>query len=174
MIIRTSNFSLDSTLRSGQLFRFIKQDDWHYIFAGNQLFKAQQKDGRLFVEGTTRRFAKNFFGLDHDITHIHDSITKDDHIKSALSFEPGLRLLNQEFWECAVGFICSSCASIPKITLNLNLLAKKFGERVSLDEVKGHTFPTPGSLCSLQKIKNARTGYRSKYLYAFNNDYPGW
>jgi len=169
MIIRTTDFSLQPTLESGQLFRYQQQGDWSYIFHRDQLFKVKQEQNKLFVHGTSRKFATRFFSLDHNIAAIKQSINKDPHINAALIHSPGLRIMKQDPWECMVSFICSSCASIPKIRLNVNLLSQKFGQPIELDEIQGYTFPAPGSLTSLQKIKNAKTGYRSKYLFALNS-----
>lgn len=168
MRITTSDFDLSSTLHSGQLFRYAAADDGFAIFHRDQAFFAQQQGDRLLIDGTTRRFAKRFFGLDHDVSQIKKQISKDTHVTTAIATYPGLRILRQDPWECTVSFICSSCASIPKITQNLQNLSRKFGESVEVRGIKGHTFPEPGSMDSLRKIKNAGTGYRSKYLQALN------
>jgi len=168
MIIRAKDYNLTDTLTSGQIFRYTRVGDRFIVFHRDKAFSVSSDPKRLIINGVSRSFASDFFGLNVGYDNIISSISVDEPMKTAISAHKGLRILKQDPWECLVSFICSSCASIPKITLNLNELSRKFGSKIEIEGVKGFTFPTPGSLNSLRKIRNAKTGYRSKYLHAIN------
>ena len=51
----------------------------------------------------------------------------------------------------------------------MNHLAKEFGKKIKIEEIDSHTFPEPGKINDLQKIKKCATGFRAKYIYAANS-----
>jgi len=100
---------------------------------------------------------------------------------------PGVRIIDQDPWECLVSFLCSSNNNIPRITKTLNAIRREYGEPlytvtpncfgegktlVDFDEASSsnvlYSFP------SLEKLKAHATesgfrnkcgmGYRAKYL----------
>jgi len=169
MIISVRDFRLKDTLLSGQLFRYhLKKDGTAVVFHRDAAFSLRQDGDNLHFNGARRAFVTRFLGLDHELAPILSEVNKDEHLNEAIRSYHGLRIMRQDPWECLIDFVCSSCASIPKITLNLNELSRKFGERIEHEGVKGHTFPLPGSLTSLAKIKAAKTGFRSRFLLGLN------
>lgn len=175
-LIEGKDFNLQHTLECGQFFRYKKLNNFYYVQSRNLLFKIQQKDNKLFY-----KFAKNnlknekdflidFFNLNQNLEQIQKEIAKDKHIKKAIAQYNGLRLINQDPWECAISYICSSAANIPKIQLNINLLSKTFGKPIELDNFKSYTFPEPGTINNLNKIKNCKVGFRAKFILEANQN----
>ncbi len=169
MIISAPEFRLKETLSSGQLFRYhLKKDGTAVVFHRDNAFSLRQEGDKIHMDGARRAFVTRFLGLDHELAPILSEVNKDEHLDTAITTYHGLRIMRQDPWECLIDFVCSSCASIPKITLNLKELSKKFGDSLEHEGVKGHTFPAPGSLNSLAKIKAAKTGFRSRFLLGLN------
>jgi N-glycosylase/DNA lyase len=98
---------------------------------------------------------------------------------------PGVRIVDQDPWECLISFLCSSNNNIPRITKMLNAIRREYGdplvplsclgpdkrmegEQNDNDERIIYSFP------SLEKLKRLATesdlrnkcgmGYRAKYL----------
>jgi N-glycosylase/DNA lyase len=72
--------------------------------------------------------------------------------------------MRQDLHEAIIGFICSSQSNIQKIRMNLHLLAQS-----SNNSIQDHAFlPRPGVALSEEIVRNAKTGYRSKFICATN------
>lgn len=167
-------FDLKNTLESGQFFRYKLIDGWYYVNAGSKFFRVRQEGRELEFEGVSKDFVRDFFSLDEDYRKILSEITKDDHIRRAVREYEGIRMIKQEPFECLISYICSAAANIPKITMNVDLLAEYFGERVELNGVESYTFPSMGGVNDLDKIKKAKTGFRAKYVLSANNVSRKW
>ena len=154
------DFSLEHTIDSGQFFLYFKdENDFYNITSRNNIIKIKQENDELVYEGIEENDLINFFSLDEDL----NELTKDfegEHLLIALEKYWGLRLIRQDLWQCIIGFVCSSASNIPKIKMNLKLLTDFFGNNGK--------FPNPGDLNDLGKIKEAKTGYRAKFIFGIN------
>jgi N-glycosylase/DNA lyase len=163
MKIGVDSFSLQHTLDSGQFFRYEKNGEWYVCQERDKLFKIRQKENELEFSGTDAAHIKRLFGLNQDYATIIETLSKDKTLLPAIKKYNGLRVMQRDPWETLVSFQCSIFSNIKKIKLNMSLLAKEFGEN------KGHyTFPGPGALDNLDKIKKCATGFRAKYIFAAN------
>ncbi len=161
--MRVDNFSLQHTLDSGQFFRYNKDGDWYVCQERNKLFKIRQKGNELEFTGTDAGHIKRLFGLNQHYDTIIELLSSDKTLLPAIKKYHGLRVMQRDPWETLVSFQCSIFSNIKKIKLNMNCLAKEFGVN------KGHyTFPGPGKLNNLDKIKKCATGFRAKYIFAAN------
>jgi N-glycosylase/DNA lyase len=160
------DFDLSLTLRSGQFFRYRPANGGFEIATHGRLLCARQAGERLSVEGADGNFVRSFFGLDTDLEAVRAALERDPVLRPLLSRLRGLRLLRQEPWECAVAFICSSCSNIPRITRNLEDLARRFGPPVALDGRAWHALPRPGAFPDARRLRPVRLGYRARYLSA--------
>jgi N-glycosylase/DNA lyase len=90
---------------------------------------------------------------------------------------PGVRIIDQDPWECLISFICSSNNSIPRITKMLTALRREYGQKLltipfhNNDDAAAFEFFSFPSLDDLhQKATNAGLrdqcgmGYRAKYI----------
>ncbi len=166
--ITVADFDLKRTLESGQFFHFQKIGGFYYIHNSDKVFVAAQEGGRLYFDGAGKFEISNFFGLNDNFTKIKIQLMKDEIIREAINEHQGIRLMNQDPWQCTMSFICSSFSNIKKIQHNVYALSKQFGRRVSLNRYIGHSFPAVGSLNNLKKIKSCAVGFRAKYLYEAN------
>jgi N-glycosylase/DNA lyase len=88
---------------------------------------------------------------------------------------PGLRIIDQDPWECLVSFICSSNNNIPRITKMLNALRRLYGKRLltipgnhDQSPVELYSFPSLNDLYDKATDTDLRgkcgMGYRAKYI----------
>lgn len=167
--IKTENFSLKHTLESGQFFLYYLIDDFYYIINGENIFKVKQEKDILIYNYISQKDLIYFFSLDINYNKIYDDFSKDDvHLQNSLKKYHGLRIIRQDFWQCIISFVCSSCSNIPKIRKNLELISSFFGTEIILDGHKFHTFPKIGDLVDFDKLVLSKTGYRADYLYKIN------
>lgn len=167
--IKVNNFNLEHTLESGQIFRISKDNGWYYVNANNKFFKIRQANNEVEFYGVDEEFIIYFFSLDENLTKIIKEINRDKYIERAITRFRGLRLIKQDPWECLISFICSSASNIPRIRSKLNALSKSFGEKLSLENHQSYTFPLPGKINDFNKIRDAKTGFRARYIFEANN-----
>jgi N-glycosylase/DNA lyase len=164
----TVPFSLEHTLRCGQLFRWEKLDGWWYGVVGGGVVKIRQIADKLIVqtfpENKTEEFIQNYFRLDDNLLSILSHIGKDDHIKKAIQQCYGLRISHQEPWECLISYICATFKSIPAIKNMIRNLSEKFGKRIAFDGHDFYTFPKPSDLSQahLEELRSCKLGFRAK------------
>lgn len=167
-----SDFSLEHTLDSGQFFMYEYniEDNFYYVVDLGNIFKVKQDidTQTLIYDGIEEKRLIEFFSLDINLKDFTLDFS-DKHLLLALEKYWGLRLLRQDLWQCMIGFVCSSASNIPKIKKNLRLISQFFGEEYAIDDKIFYTFPSPGSINNLEKLIDAKTGYRAKYIFEINN-----
>jgi len=161
-------FNLSHTLDSGQFFCYMFEDGWYWLVTRGKAFRVQQDGSNLRFEGASARFVRHFFGLDEDYARIKRELSKDPALATAIRKYPGLRILKQDPWECTIGFLCSQFSNIKKIKLNMECIAQRFGRKVVFKGRKFYTFPKPGEINDLAKLKKCAVGFRAKYIIGVN------
>ena len=167
--MKVKDFNLEYTLECGQIFRINRKNNWYYINARDKFFKICQVKNEIEFHGVDEEFIIHFFSLDENLSKILKEINKDEYIKKSIDKYRGLRILRQDPWECLISFICSTASNIPRIKSKLKALSEGFGKKVSLDGVGNYAFPEPGNINNYNKIVNAKTGFRAKYIFEANN-----
>ncbi|MCX8150524.1 MAG: hypothetical protein N3D85_03365 [Candidatus Bathyarchaeota archaeon] len=164
--LKACPFNLDVTLCCGQVFRWNKIGDWWFGVAKDKVFKIRQVEKRLEFVNVNSEFVCHYFGLNDDLQKIKESINKDAHICRALEKLWGLRLIQQDPWECLASYICATYKGIPAIKTMLNKLAQKFGEKTVFEGYDFYNFPTVDALAcaTLDSLSACGLGYRAKYL----------
>lgn len=165
--IFVKDFSLEHTIENGQFFTYEKENNYYYITHKDIIFKVKQEKNILVYDNIKEKDLINFFNLDLDLKDALKEID-DKHLLLALEKYWGLRLINQDLWQTIISFICSSASNIPKIKTNLKLISKYFGNKIIFDNKEYYTFPKPGKIDNIEKLKQAKTGYRAKYIYETN------
>lgn len=158
---------MELTLCCGQVFNWIKKGDWWYGLIEEIPVKIRQFDPQnLEFENVSLDLIKNYFGLDDNLKEISRKITRDDHIKKALTNFWGLRIIKQNPWQCLISYICATYKSIAAIRSMLFKLSEKFGIQKKIDGFTFYTFPKPKDLQKAKKsdLLDCGLGYRSKYV----------
>lgn len=159
-------FNLDLTLCCGQVFRWDKKGEWWYGVVRENVFKIRQRGQELEFENVDENFIRNYFGLNKDLEKIAKQISKDKIIKEALKEFKGLRIVQQDPWECLISYICATRKNISAIRRMLLNLSKKFGEKTTFDGSEFYTFPAPERLAeaAYADLKRCGLGYRVGYV----------
>ena len=104
------DFSLMDTLNCGQCFRFLLQEDGSFEgVVQNRFLKISSFNEDIILHNVTPEefelFWKNYFDLDRDYSKIKKILLKDDTMKKASEYAPGIRVLRQDPWEALCSFI---------------------------------------------------------------------
>lgn len=164
--IKITDFSLKHTLECGQFFYYIFDEKtyFYYIVNKNEIFKVKQEKDILFYEGISKEKLIYFFSLDIDLKEITKDFDQDKYLLLSLEKYFGMRLIRADFEQCLISFVCSSASNIPKIQKNIFLLSENFGKKHTFDSKTFYTFPNLEDINDIEKIKNSKTGFRSKYI----------
>ena len=174
--------ALGESLESGQAHRWRRLADGRYSGVLGcrlvQIGTAADDDGGLEYHGAgpggqredaaTDALLRSYFRLDDDIDAIYADICRDRRVSEMVARYPGLRILRQEPWECAVAFICSANSNIPRIHQNMEAMAAALGEPLELDGEIRHTFPGPARLAAAGEgtLRQLGLGFRAPYVAA--------
>jgi len=153
---------VDNSINSGQVFLWQKsKEDWYGI-DGQNILKINQK-GKIKSISNTKT---DFFRKNDDIENIVKSISKDEIIKKAVKEYKGLRIFNQDPFQCMISFIISSNSNIQKIKNSLEKISKKFGIKVIIQNKEFFLFPKPEKIAqaSINEIKTCGVGYRAPFI----------
>lgn len=113
---------------------------------------------------------KNFFNLCDDYEKKHQEILKavpSEHMKNAIEFGRGIRLLRQPLWECLISFIISQNNNIPRIKKIIESLCASYGRKIDFKGKNYYTFPSGDVLLLSGKAdiaEKTRMGFRADYV----------
>lgn len=164
------DFDLFNTFDCGQCFRWNREEDgFSGVAMGRYLHILQDKDSFIFKDTNLETFNtvwRNYFDFDRDYSKIKAKLSKDSVLKAAISFGGGIRILNQDAFECLISFIISASNNIPRIKKIIALLCENFGDKISQNGVTYYTFPTANTLSalSLADLSVIKAGFRDKYI----------
>lgn len=165
------DYDLGQTFDCGQCFRWAEKDGRWLGFAGSY-------PCRVWLEGTslcvkplcpvedTESFAQfmlHYLGLDMDYAAMKAQFSQDSVMKAAIEYAPGIRVLNQPFFETLITFIISRNNNIPRIRKIVNAMSETYGTKVG----DMYAFPTPQQLedVSIEEYSELKMGFRAKYVY---------
>ncbi|MBE5037526.1 DNA-3-methyladenine glycosylase 2 family protein [Subdoligranulum sp. DSM 109015] len=156
---------LDQTLTSGQCFRWQRQaDGWHGIAEGRRV-TAKVEDDMLWLLSPPEEdgFWRHYFALDTDYGALHRRFAASKRLASCVEAAPGLRVLNQPFFEVLCTFLISQNNNIPRIKGIVERLCMLCGEELAPGV---YAFPAPEALATQtpESMAVLRAGWRSDYL----------
>ncbi len=162
------SFDIGQTLECGQCFRFNKLSEGEYvIIACSRVLHIKQSEHSIeFYPCDKKDFDdiwRVYFDLDRDYGKIKNILAQiDDVLKKAVDFAPGIRILNQEPWECLISFIISQNNRIPMIKQVIRNISEKYG--TSFEDY--FLFPTLEQIkdISQEELMSCKTGFRAKYI----------
>ena len=168
-IILKEKLDLELSLFSGQAFRWKKKLNWYYGFIDNKFLKLRIKNNCLEYlcsdDWVAQDKVYDYFGLGIKYNEIFENF--DDELSTvAYKKLQGMRVLNQDPWECLISFIISAWSNVPKISNTIHLLCQKLGHKYILDDMVGYSFPSPIQITGLteSEMKSFGLGYRAQYV----------
>lgn len=164
------DFDLVQTFDCGQCFRWERSGDTFFGIACGLPLKISQKGDVITLYSTTKdqwdKLWSRYFDMSRDYGKIKRQLSADPVMKEASGFGGGIRLLNQEPFECLISFIISASNNIPRIKKIIDSLCTNFGDKVTYLGKDFYTFPTPEKLAGLELSDLAviKAGFRDKYI----------
>ena len=164
-------FDLDSTLHSGQAFRWRREGGGHrgVVFCSAVELRQTALDLELVTdpddEAALWPLVRDYLGLDFDLGPVYEAFDGDERLRESAARYRGMRVLRQDPWECLASFICSSASNIPRITKNVESLCEAYGRPVGSGGGR-NAFPTPEALSRAGEapLRALGLGYRAAYL----------
>lgn len=173
ILTNVADFCLEHIFECGQCFRWEKQPDGSYmgIAYSTPLKIAQSGDTVTLYDTTIEQFNSvwyNYFDLGTDYSAIKEALSVDPVLKKASEFGGGIRLLNQDFWECTVSFIISQSNNIPRIKKIISSLCSLYGKKTEYMGNTFYTFPEPDAILNSppEMLSEVKAGFRDKYIMA--------
>ena len=165
------DYNLAQTFSCGQCFRWDEKDGIWQGFAGDYPCQVWFSGSDLCIKclgqlNDTDAFAGymwHYLGLDVDYSQLKAKFSQDSVMKAAIEYAPGIRVLNQPFFETLITFIISRNNNIPRIKKIVDAMAVAYGTKVG----DMYTFPTAQQLkdVTIDQLNELKMGFRSKYVY---------
>ena len=156
-------FDLKATLECGQVFHWRRQGGGYAGVIGSRPVYVEQRGESLLVSRGAEKVAADYFALDHPLTEIQATFPKDEAMRRAVEYAPGLRVIRQPLWECLATFLTSSMKQVAHIAQMSHALRGKYGEEVAPGFF---AYPEPAMLAgaSEEDLQACSLGYRAKNL----------
>ncbi len=171
VIKEADHFVPQHIFECGQCFRFNREADGSYtLVAKNKVINVLKKENSIILKNATDEELADiwydYFDLGKDYAQIKQVLAKDRHLKLSTEFGNGIRLLNQDLWECIISFIISANNNIPRIQGIVERLCEKYGDAITYNNKKYYTFPDAERLSGVKRedLLFLRAGYRDAYL----------
>ena len=167
------NFELKHIFDCGQCFRWNEEPNGSYtgVF-GNNVMNILKENRRITFKGICEegiiKTIAEYFDLDTDYNKIKERLKQtDEHMRVAIEYGNGIRILKQDFWETLISFIVSANNHIPRIKGIIERISKKYGNEIVWQNKTYYTFPTPEQLkdVSIQDFRDLGLGFRDKRLH---------
>ena len=162
-------FDLKTIFECGQAFRWesIAPDTYQGV-VGGRCRQITQSGETLILRGVDEHEFNSvwfdYFDLGRDYGALQAVFSCHKHLREAVQYCPGIRVLRQEGWEALCTFILSQNNNISRIKGLVKRLCEHFGETID----GGFAFPTPQRLAPLSPgdLAVVRCGFRAKYIIA--------
>ena len=167
------SFCMKHIFECGQCFRWNKQDDGSYTgVIKDAVLNVNQIDNTIIFKGISEKDLKDivieYFDLNHNYEELKEKLSKiDDFMKKSIEFGEGIRILNQDLWECIISFIISANNNIPRIKKIIDAISKKYGKKVVWNNKEFYLFPTVEELskATVEELRSLGTGFRDKRIF---------
>ena len=119
------DFNIDQIARSGQCFRFRREEEGRYsLIAGGKWLDIEQNGETVRFSCTENEFEGfwlDYFDLNADYGRYKSKVAKRDaYLRAAVETGSGLRILRQELWDTILCFINISSINLSLTTSCLN------------------------------------------------------
>lgn len=170
-ISNLEHFNPVHTFLCGQCFRWEQEEDGSFTgIAQGKVINIKAEEGKLCLSNCSEDDFLNFWcrylDLNTDYGSIKGALSNDEHLKCAMDFGWGIRLLNQEPFECLISFVISTQNQIPRIKKIIKKMCELFGEKISYGGKDYFTFPDCKTLANLTEddLAPINAGYRASYI----------
>ena len=162
------SFELKHIFDCGQCFRWNEEEDGSYTGVIKQgILNVKKENGLItfegMLDGNIKEIVIDYFDLNNNYEEIKNKLSKiDDNMKKSIEYGYGIRILNQDLFECIISFIISANNNIPRIKGIIERLSKKCSRRVIYNEKEYYLFPSVSELSklSVEDLRLLGLGFR--------------
>lgn len=167
------SFNLVHIFECGQCFRWNIENDGSYTGVIKSGVVNVKQDGEKFIftgniSGNLEEIITEYFDLKTNYNDLKEKLSKiDEYMSESIKFGNGIRILNQDLWECIISFIISANNNIPRIKKIIERISEKYGNELEFAGKKYYTFPTAQALskASVEDLRELGLGFRDKRVY---------
>lgn len=167
------SFNLIHIFECGQCFRWNKEADGSYTgVIKHGVINVKQRENDFVFHGmccgNIEEIINNYFDLQTSYTKLKKKLSSiDEYMKESINFGNGIRILNQDLWECIISFIISANNNIPRIKKIIEKISQNYGKKIVWNNKDYYTFPTPQELshASIEDLRSLGLGFRDKRVY---------
>ena len=167
-----NDFNLTHIFECGQCFRWNKYEDKYIGVVGKNVLEIMQEGNDVIFKGNCniniQTLVQDYFDLNTDYTKIKQTLARiDNNMKKSINYGDGIRILNQDLWECIISFIISANNNIPRIKKIIERISENYGDKLMWQGKTYYTFPTPEQLskASVQDLRRLGLGFRDQRVY---------
>ena len=163
-------FNIKDTLECGQVFRFNESDTGYMVFSLDKCAKLYYEGAQTVIlcEDRDVDYFYHYFDLERDYQSVYNSALNEniEYLEKSAKAGKGIRILNQNKFECLVSFMISQNNNIKRIKTSINELCYNLGEKKSFLNEEYFAFPSIEKLNSVdvQFYQEIGLGYRAPYL----------
>ena len=173
IIKNVKSFELRDIFDCGQCFRWNLQEDGSYtgVIKNGVLNVKKIDDSVIFkgaLDGNIQEICDDYFDMKTDYEKIKNGLSKiDENMSESIKYGAGIRILNQDLWECIISFIISANNNIPRIKKIIDRISEKYGNKLEWNNECYYTFPTIESLSSatIEDLRKLGLGFRDKRVH---------
>ena len=162
------SFELKHIFDCGQCFRWNEEEDGSYTGVIKQgILNVKKENGLItfegMLDGNIKEIVIDYFDLNNNYEEIKNKLSKiDDNMKKSIEYGYGIRILNQDLFECIISFIISANNNIPRIKGIIERLSKKCSRRVIYNGKEYYLFPNVSELSklSVEDLRSLGLGFR--------------
>lgn len=136
------------------------------------VINVEEKEGKVVFSGVSNKNLKDICIEYFDLNRNYEDIKKtlnlvDDNVAKSIEYGSGIRILNQDLWECIISFIISANNNIPRIKKIIERISMKYGKELEFMGKKYYTFPTVEELskATVQDLRELGLGFRDVRVY---------
>jgi len=155
----------------GQCFRWVRQPDNSFTgVVRGKVANISYQDGTLVIKNSSLKDFQDiwfeYLDLGRDYGEIKALLDKDEHMKKAMEYGYGIRILKQDLWEVLISFIISANNRIPMIMKTVAAMSKLYGDEIQYDGMAYYSFPGADKLfeAGIEELEACRGGFRCKYI----------
>lgn len=166
-----TDFNPTHTFMCGQCFRWVEESDKSYTgVAFSKVVNIKHDNDKVIIDNISidefEKCWKHYLDFDSDYEAIKQAVNVDENVSKAIDFGWGIKILNQEIFECLISFIISTQNTIPRIQKIVNRLSEMYGKKLEYNNKTYYAFPTLEELSDVtaEELSVLKAGYRAEYI----------
>jgi len=174
-IKKGDSFELEDIFECGQCFRWNKIKEKTYIGVIKEgVVRAEEHEDKIKFTGKLvdgydfKKVIRDYFDLNTDYASYKEILKNiDSYMGKSIEYGSGIRILNQDLWECIISFIISANNNIPRIKKIIENISKAYGKKIVFEEKEYYTFPDSVALskASVEDLRKMGLGFRDVRVY---------